>query len=111
VSVDVLFVSVANELGSVCKRAWGRGPEYTQVLPAGEDTVVLLLTRILTDAEHSLLGADRESVVRSMRAVLHEVLEPEIRAILERSIGRRTEAFISGIDVEHDLASIVVTLR
>jgi uncharacterized protein YbcI len=101
---------MTNEMRAACKRLWGRGPQYAQVLFAGENTVVVLLTGILTEAERTLLAADRDGVVNSARAVLHEALEPEIRAILETNTGRQTHAFVSGVDLSCDVASFVVTL-
>lgn len=103
-------VTMTNEMRAACKRLWGRGPEYAQVLFAGENTVVVVLNGILTDAERSLLAIDRDPVVSSARAALHQALEPEIRAILETNTGRETQAFISGVDLSCDVASFVVTL-
>jgi uncharacterized protein YbcI len=111
VSVDGLTTTMSNEVRAVCKRHWGRGPEWASVLHADDDTIVVLLTGILTHAERSLLAVDQNRLVRSTRVALHEVLEPEVRAILERHTGRETDAVMSGIDVERDVASIVITLR
>jgi uncharacterized protein YbcI len=102
---------MSNELRAACKRLWGRGPEWTEVICAGEDTIVVLLKGVLTDAERSLLSVDRDALVSSARAALLEVIEPEVRSIVQRQFGRETHAFVSGIDVERDVASIVVTLR
>jgi uncharacterized protein YbcI len=110
VSVDIPSVTMTNEMRAACKRLWGRGPQYAQVLFADESTVVVLLTGILTEAERTLLAADRDTVVSSARAALHEALEPEIRAILEANTGRHAQAVISGVDLSCDIASFVVTL-
>jgi len=112
VSVDAPSPSVtmANEMRAACKRAWGRGPTYAQVLYAGEDTIVVLLTGVLTHAERTLLAIARDRVVRSARAALHQALEPEIRTILETNTGRETRAFIPGVDLNADVVSFVVTL-
>jgi uncharacterized protein YbcI len=104
------FLAITNQMRAACKRVWGRGPEYARVLFADEDTIVVLLTGILTGAERSLLAIDRDRVVSSARAFLHDVLEPEIRAIMEANTGRQTQAFISGVDLTCDIASFVVTL-
>jgi len=111
VLVDGAVSTMSNEVRAVCKRHWGRGPEWAGVIHAGDDTVVVLLNGILTHAERSLLAVDHAHLVLSTRAALHEVLEPEIRAILERNMGRQTDAVMSGVDVDRDMASIVVTLR
>lgn len=110
-SFDGLVARMSNEVRAVCKRHWGRGPEWAGVLHAGDDAVVVLLSGILTHAERSLLAVDQDHLVHSTRAALHEALEPEIRAILERNLGRRTHAVMSGVDLDRDTASIVVTFR
>lgn len=110
-SVDVLTATVSNEVRAACKRHWGRGPQWAGVLHAGDDTVVVLLSGILTHAERSLLAVDHDRLVRSTRTALHQVLEPEIREIVEQYTGRQTEAVMSGVDLDCDAASIVVTLR
>lgn len=109
-SVDVRSLTMTNEMRAACKRVWGRGPEHVQVLCADENTVVVLLTGILTEAERTLLTVDRDTVVSSVRAALHDALEPEIRDILETNTGRDTHAFISGVDLGNDIASFVITL-
>jgi uncharacterized protein YbcI len=113
VSVDTQTQTtvMSNEMRAVIKRLWGRGPEHVRVLLPDEDTVVVLLTGVLTGAERTLLAADRAGTVISQRDVLHAALEPEIRAILETYMARETDAFIPGIDTDRDVASLVVTLR
>jgi len=101
---------MTNEMRAACKRLWGRGPEYAQVLFADESTVVILLTGILTEAERTLLAVDHDQVVSSARAALHDALGPEIRAILTTNTGRETRALMSGVDLSCDTASFVVTL-
>jgi uncharacterized protein YbcI len=110
VAVDFQSTEVANAVRAACKRLWGRGPRSVQVLFAGEDTVVVMLSGIFTSAERTLLAAAREVTVIAQRAGLHEALEPEIRVLLEATFGRETDAFISGIDVDRDVASLVVTM-
>ena len=109
-SVDARSLTMTNEMRAACKRLWGRGPEHAKVLFADEFTVVVLLTGILTEAERTLLAADRDTVVTSARAALHAPLEPEIRAILQANTGRDTRAFMSGVDLDSDTASFVITL-
>lgn len=102
---------MTNAVGAACKRLWGRGPQHVRLLFASDDTVVLLLSGILTDAERTLLAADRDGAVTSARAALHQALEPEVRVILETNLGRETHAFVAGVDVDRDLVSLVLTLR
>jgi uncharacterized protein YbcI len=112
VSVDIpsQTMVMTNELRAVVKRLWGRGPEHVRVL-LEDDTVVVLLSGVLTGAERTLLAADRHGTVISQRGVLHTALEPEIRAIVETHVGRETDAFVPGIDAERDVSSLVITLR
>jgi len=102
---------MTNAVGAACKRLWGRGPRDVRLLFANDDTVVLLLNGILTDAERTLLTVDRDGAVMSARAVLHQALEPEVRVILETSLGRESNAFVAGVDMARDLVALVITLR
>ena len=102
--------AVANGVRAACKRMWGRGPRDVQVLLADPDTVVVLLSGTLTNAERTLLGGERDSTVMSQRAALHEALEPEVRALVEVNLGRQTHAFMSGVDLQRDVTSFVVTM-
>lgn len=110
VSAEAPTNAISNQMRAVIKRLWGRGPAFVRVLFANDDTVVVLLTGILTEAEKSLLAVERDGAVISQRAALHDALEPQIRVILETNLGRETDAFMSGIDLQRDMASVVVTL-
>ncbi len=109
-SPESLTKVISNATRAAIKRLWGRGPTFVRVLLPNDDTVVVLLTGILTDAERSLLAVERRSAVMSQRAALHDALEPHVRAILETNLGRDTDAFMSGIDLDRDMASLIVTL-
>ena len=110
-SVEPTSLVMANEMRAALKRLCGRGPEHTQVMFAREDTIVVLFDGVLTNAERTLLTVDCHGAVVSARAALHQALEPDIRAILERNIGRDVHAFLAAIDVDRDVGSFVITLR
>jgi uncharacterized protein YbcI len=49
--------------------------------------------------------------VREGRLLLQRSLEKDFRSVVEGVLGRRTLAFISGIDVDRDVAVEVFTLE
>jgi hypothetical protein len=46
-----------------------------------------------------------------LRLITRYVLEDELRSIVERTLGRRTVAFMSGIDVRQDVSVELLTLE
>ena len=49
--------------------------------------------------------------LRESRLFFQHALEDQFRAVIERTLGRRTVAFISGIDTRNDVAVEVFTLE
>jgi uncharacterized protein YbcI len=54
---------------------------------------------------------DEHDRLRSTRMFFQRILETELRAAVERALGRRTVAFISGIDTRRDVAVELFTLE
>jgi uncharacterized protein YbcI len=103
------LLQLANEIRRLHKQAIGRGPADVRVLPAGP-VVLVLLEGTLTPAETSLLRIGRHDCVLTARHALYEALEPDLRTIVERGLGRRTVGFMPGVDIIRDITSLVVTI-
>ena len=102
--------TIRNKVRAVHKRLFGRGPKDVRLWFLQPDTIVMLLAGTLSPSERSLVHIGRHASVLAARNALHEALEPELRVILEQELHRKTKAFIAGIDLEHDVVSLVVTL-
>ena len=100
-TVSVL-TSVSNEMVRLYKAQFGRGPTTVRTSWAGPDTLVVILEQTLTPAERNLVKLGEHQRLRDIRmyfqyATLTEFCEP-----IERLIGRKVRAFISGIDTQVD---------
>ena len=73
-------------------------------------TVVILLSGTLTTFERSLVAAGQPGTVLEWRRTVHDLLEPELRTLVEQELHRRTSAFVAGMDLKRDVVSLVLTL-
>ena len=102
---------ISNETVQLYKRAFGRGPTKVRTLFADPDTVVIGLEDALTAGERTLLDVGAEEQLREFRHVIQEALEPAVRSLIQRTLGRGTRAFIPGIDPGQATAAHVTTLE
>jgi uncharacterized protein YbcI len=103
-------LEIANAIIGAYKDALGRGPTKSRVHFAGADTLVVVLEDTMTVQERNLAALGEEEPMREYRLVLTRALEDRFRSIVERAIGRRTVAFVSGFDTLRDVAVEVFTL-
>jgi len=105
------LVEISNAIVGLYKEAFGRGPTKTRTQFAGSDTVVVLLEDALTPAERTLLAVGETGRLREARLVVQEALEMEVRSVIERALGRRTVAFLTGVDAGRGVAINLCTLE
>jgi uncharacterized protein YbcI len=105
------LLTISNETVQLYKQAFGRGPTKVRTLFADPDTVVILLEDALTAGERTLLDVGAEEQLREFRQVIHEALDPALRSLMERTLGRGTRALIAGIDPSQATAAHVITLE
>ena len=72
---------------------------------------MVLLGASLTVVEPNLVAMGEHQRLREARLFFTYALEDQFRAIIEEAPGRRTVAFVSGIDTRRDLAIEVFTLE
>ncbi len=106
-----VLLQISNALVRLYKDAFGRGPTKARAQFAGPDTLVVLLEDSMTIAERNLAVMGEHGRLRESRLFFQYALESEFRAVVERLLGRRTIAFISGIDTRHDVSVEVLTLE
>jgi uncharacterized protein YbcI len=105
------LLEISNAMVRLYKEAFGRGPTKARSQFAGPDTVVVILEQSLTVAERNLVAMNEHERLREARLFFQHALEHEFRAIIERVLGRKTVAFMSGMDTRHDVAVEVFTLE
>jgi uncharacterized protein YbcI len=105
------MLEISNAMVRLYKEAFGRGPTKARTQFAGQDTLVVILEASLTVAERNLVAMGEHQRLREARLFFQYALEDQFRAIVEQALGRRTLAFVSGIDTHRDVAMEVFTLE
>jgi uncharacterized protein YbcI len=105
------MLEISNAMVRLYKEAFGRGPTKARAHFAGPDTLVVILEYSLTVAERNLVAMGEHQRLREARLFFQYALEDQFRGIVERALGRRTVAFISGIDTQRDVAMEVFTFE
>ena len=105
------MLEISNAMVRLYKDAFGRGPTKARAQFAGPDTLVVTLESSLTVAERNLVAMGEHQRLREARLFFQYALEEQLRGIVEQALGRRTMAFISGIDAQRDVAVEVFTLE
>ena len=105
------MLEISNAMVRLYKEAFGRGPTKARAQFAGPDTLVVILESSLTVAERNLVAMGEHQRLREARLFFQYALEDQFRAIVEQALGRRTVAFVSGIDTQRDVAMELFTLE
>jgi uncharacterized protein YbcI len=105
------MLEISNAMVRLYKEAFGRGPTKARAQFAGPDTLVVILESSLTVAERNLVALGEHQRLREARLFFQYALEDQFRGIVEEALGRRTVAFVSGLDSARDVAMEVFTLE
>lgn len=105
------MLELSNAMVRLYKDAFGRGPTKARAAFAGPDTLIVVLEHSMTVAERNLAALGEHQRLRESRLFFQTALEREFRGLVERILGRRTIACVSGIDTRHDVAAEVFTLE
>jgi uncharacterized protein YbcI len=105
------LVQVSRAMIRIYKEQFGRGPERAHSHYAGPDAIVCFLEQTLTPVERTLTTIGEQQRLRDMRMLFQYAAEDEFRCAIEHITGRKVTAFVSGIDVQADVASELFTLE
>ena len=105
------LLAISNETVQLYKQAFGRGPTKARTLFVDPDTVLIVLEDALTVGERTLLDVGADEQLREFRQAIQDALEPALRSLVERTLGRGTHALIAGIDASRATAVHVITLE
>jgi uncharacterized protein YbcI len=97
---------ISAEMVRIYKEQFGRGPTKVRASWAGRDTLVVLLEDTLTPAERNLVALGEYARLRDTRTLFQNAWVAQFCEPVERATGRKVRAFISGIDVQADGASV-----
>ena len=102
---------ISNEMVRLYKEQFGRGPTKTRTNWAGPDMLVVTLEQTFTPAERSLQRMGEHQRLRDLRLLFQYASVGTFCEPVERLIGRKVKAFISGIDTKADLATELYVLH
>jgi uncharacterized protein YbcI len=105
------MLELSNAMVRLYKEVFGRGPTKARANFAGPDTLVVVLEDSMTVAERNLASLGEHQRLRDARLFFQYAVEQEFRSTVERILGRRTVAFVSGIDTREDVAVEIFTLE
>ena len=95
---------LSREMVRLYKEQFGRGPTKARTDFAGPDLVICTLERSLTPAEESLAALGEHQRLRDTRLYFQYATEENFRGVVERVVGRKVRAFISGMDTKEDVS-------
>ena len=104
-------LDIATAFAAAYKDALGCGPGKTTVHLTPPATLVVVHEQTMTAEERSLAALGEDERLREGRLILTTALEDRFRSIVEGALGRRTLAFLSGLDTRRDVAVELFTLE
>jgi uncharacterized protein YbcI len=108
---DSVRAEISRQMVRLYKDVFGRGPTKVKTEFAGPDTVICTLRESFTPAERAMAEMGEHQRLRDTRAFFQHATEDQFRGIVESILGRRVEAFVSGIDTGLDVSSEVFYLE
>jgi uncharacterized protein YbcI len=107
---DNPLLTISNAIVRLYKDSLGRGPTKARTHFAGPDMLVVTLEHTLTVAERGLSQRGEYERLSDNRLFIQYALEEAARKVVEQALGRRTVAFVTGIDPRRDVALKFFTL-
>lgn len=99
------------ELAQVCgemavfRRAWGRGPATTTAYWAGPNMLVVLLANGHTMPRRGMRAGGHIQELLGGRQLLQVIIEDDLKASVERILGRPVETTLSATRLDPDLSA------
>jgi uncharacterized protein YbcI len=105
------LAELSNAMVKLYKEQFGRGPTKTRSHYAGPDVVITTLEDSLAPAERRLAEMGEHQRLRDTRMFFQYATERQFVETVERIIGRKVRAFVSGIDTKRDVSCEVFYLE
>jgi uncharacterized protein YbcI len=110
-SYESVLAEISREMVRIYKEQFGRGPTKARTDFAGPDVVISTLEHSFTMAEQRLAEMGEHQRLRDTRMYFQYASEKTFRETIERILGRKVRAFVSGLDAEKDVATEVFYLE
>ena len=99
------LAEISREMVRIYKVQFGRGPTKSRTIFAGPDLVVCTLEDTLTPVERKMAAVGDHERLRDLRLYFQHIAEAQFREVIERVLGRKVRAFVSGMDTRKDVAA------
>jgi uncharacterized protein YbcI len=108
---EQIQAEISREMTRLYKELFGRGPTKVDVDFFGPDAIVCTLEQSFTVPERALVELGEHQRLRDTRQCFQHATEEQFRTSIERVVGRKVKAFVSGIDTYADISSEVFYLE
>jgi uncharacterized protein YbcI len=108
---DSARAEISREMVRLYKEQFGRGPTKAKTEFAGPHTVICTLEDSFTPAERRLAEMGEHQRLRDTRLYFQHATEDQFREVIERVLGRKVRAFISGLDTATDTSAEIFHLE
>jgi uncharacterized protein YbcI len=102
---------ISREMVRLYKEQFGRGPTKARTEFAGPDLVICTLEESFTPAERRLIELGEDQRIRDTRLFFQHATERQFCEVVERLVGRKVRAFMSGTDTKIDVSAEVFQLE
>ncbi len=96
---------ISREMVRLYKELFGRGPTKAKTDFVGRDIVLCTLEHSQTQAEKALVRMGEHQRLRDTRLYFQYATEERFHEVIERILGRKVRAFISGMDTGKDVSA------
>jgi uncharacterized protein YbcI len=97
-----LLRRISTQMAAVQKNAFGKGPTSAKSY-LFDDLLLVVMRDGLTVAEHTMVGFDRQDLVRQFRQEFQNQMTPRMVGIVQDTTGRKVLAYQSQIMFDPDL--------
>jgi uncharacterized protein YbcI len=105
------LAEISRDMVRLYKEQFGRGPTKVRTNFAGPDVVICTLEDTLTPAERRMAQMGEHQRLRDTRLFFQHATEAQFCEVIERVLGRKVRAFISGMDTAKDVAAEIFYLE
>lgn len=106
-----VLADISREMVRLYKDQFGRGPTKAKSSFAGPDILVCSLENSFTPAEQRLAEMGEHQRLRDTRLYFQHAAEAQFCEVIERQLGRKVRAFVSGVDTKSDVSTEVFFLE
>ena len=99
------LAEISREMVRIYKEQFGRGPTKARTDFAGPNLIVCTVEDSLTPVERRMAAMGDHERLRDLRLYFQHAAERDFCEVIERVVGRRVRAFISGMDTSKDVSA------